>query len=221
MAKFEKVSKYADNENVIIPTRSTKGAAGYDFYVAEQVVVPSILDIQTKLGPRMINPETSLKELEELTKIWNCRPTLVPTGIKCKLDPGTYLELSVRSSTPLKYWLILANSVGVIDEDYYGNETNEGHIFFQVINLAPKPILLIPGDKIGQGIIKPYLLTEDDYAAGVRKGGFGSTSIDLDPHVPLPGYKYYDNPLIQFDTAGKPLNYQEIGDFPKGPEITC
>jgi dUTP pyrophosphatase len=60
--------------------------------------------------------------------------------LKCALDPNTYLELSVRSSTPLKYWLFMANSVGIIDADYYNNIDNEGEIFFQLINLSPYPI---------------------------------------------------------------------------------
>ena len=101
---------------------------------------------------------------------------MVSTGVKCQLDPGTYLELSVRSSTPLKYWLILANGVGIIDKDYYNNPSNEGEIYLQVINLSPFNVLIKKGEAIGQGIIKPYLTTEDDNASGERIGGFGSTS---------------------------------------------
>ena len=97
-------------------------------------------------------------------------------GVKCKLDPGTYLELSLRSSIPLKHWLLLANSVGVIDEDYYNNPDNEGEIFLQLINISPYPIVLRKGDRVGQGIIKPYLTVEGDEAAGIRTGGFGSTN---------------------------------------------
>jgi dUTP pyrophosphatase len=82
----------------------------------------------------------------------------------------------VRSSSPLKYWIILANSVGIIDADYYNNPDNEGHIYFQVINLTPFPIQLHKGDIIGQGIIHKYEVTEDDVASGERKGGFGSTN---------------------------------------------
>ena len=37
-------------------------------------------------------------------------------------------------------------------------------------------IILKKGEKIGQGIIKQYLTTEDDAATGDRLGGFGSTS---------------------------------------------
>jgi len=82
----------------------------------------------------------------------------------------------VRSSCPLKSWLILANGVGIIDSDYYNNPDNEGHIFLQLINLSPTNIILHKGDKIGQGIILPYFLAEGDAATAARAGGFGSTS---------------------------------------------
>ena len=87
-----------------------------------------------------------------------------------------YLELSVRSSTPLKHWIICGNSVGIIDADYCDNPDNEGEIFFQLVNLSPFAIQLKRGDKIGQGIIKSYQITDDDNATGERLGGFGSTS---------------------------------------------
>lgn len=60
--------------------------------------------------------------------------------------------------------------------DYCDNPDNEGEIFFQVINLAPFAIQLKRGDRIGQGIIKTYGVTDDDNAVGERKGGFGSTT---------------------------------------------
>lgn len=76
----------------------------------------------------------------------------------------------------MKYWLILANSIGVIDADYYNNPDNEGEIFLQMINLSPYDIKIQKGEAIGQAIIVPYLNTEDSTAAGERLGGFGSTS---------------------------------------------
>ena len=77
----------------------------------------------------------------------------------------------------MKYWIIMANSVGIIDADYYNNSDNEGEIFFQLINLSPVRIQLKRGDIIGQEIIKNYLTTEDDGAVGERTGGFGSTNV--------------------------------------------
>lgn len=178
MAKFEKVSRFNEID-LPLPVRKTAQSAGYDFVVAEDIVVPSYATMVYRMKSKT-NEETGVKsvtlnEASNIVKEAKAKVTLVSTGMKCQLDEGTYLELSVRSSCPLKHWLILGNSVGIIDADYYNNPDNEGEIFFQIINLAPFPIELKRGDAIGQGIIKPYLTTEDDAATGERTGGFGST----------------------------------------------
>lgn len=197
MIKFEKVSRLA-NADFNLPVRKTANSAGYDFEVAEDVVVPPYAEMMRFLSQRiaeiaMLNEENrikdedgkvtsvkvnpmDLKEFGDIAKTYGIKPTLVSTGVKCYLDPGTYLELSVRSSTPLKYWLILANSVGIIDADYVDNSDNEGEIFLQLINLGPAPIYLHKGDIIGQGIIKKFEVTDDDVAGGERTGGLGSTT---------------------------------------------
>lgn len=177
MIKFEKVSKFADVD-INLPQRKTSQSAGYDFEVAEDIVIPSCYSHFAKMrdeyGPYAI---FDLDGLAAITKRLGTKPTLVSTGMKCHLEPDTYLELSVRSSCPLKYWLIMGNSVGIIDADYCNNPDNEGEIFFQMINLSPYDIQLHKGDIIGQGIIKPYLVTDNDNATGARMGGFGSTSV--------------------------------------------
>ena len=178
MNKFEVVSAYAD-KGINIPTRATYAAAGYDFEVAEDIVVPSMEKMWYKaLGSTWEDHPRTLSEVAKFVKETKVKPTLVPTGIKCQLASDCYLELSVRSSTPLKHWLILANGVGIIDGDYYNNSDNEGHIYFQLINLSPFDIQLKKGDKIGQGIIKRFEVTDDDskYEKKERAGGFGSTS---------------------------------------------
>lgn len=176
--RFEKVSRFKDVD-LPIPNPATENAAGFDLMVAEDIVIPPYtmcknamlkeIDVMNSFKAMTLN------EVEQITKN-TYRPTLVSTGMKCKLDPDKYLELSARSSTPLKYWLIVANSVGIIDADYYNNPSNEGEIFVQVINLAPFPIQLKRGDKIAQGIIHSYYRTEDAIVGGQRTGGFGSTS---------------------------------------------
>lgn len=172
-AKFEKVSKYANHE-FAMPKRATMGAAGYDFVAAEDTIVPSFF----KICPEnvILAQPLSLDAISELTKKYKFKPTLVPTGVKCRLDESTYLKLVNRSSNPLKYWLILANGEGIIDADYYNNPDNEGSIYFQFINLSPWDIIINKGERIGQGIIEPYLRTEDDFTTEARIGGFGSTS---------------------------------------------
>ena len=75
----------------------------------------------------------------------------------------------------------LNNTVGVIDSDYF-NSDNEGHIFFKITNDSNegKTLEIKSGDAFAQAIFLPYGITYDDAAAGIRNGGFGSTSV---PHI--------------------------------------
>lgn len=186
MVKFQKVSRFTDID-LPLPTRATADSAGYDFVVAEDIVIPPYDFLRTKIQDDLFEKERhedfygfidplTLDDMASITKALKAKIPLVSTGMKCHLEPGQYLELSVRSSTPLKHWLIMGNSVGIIDADYCDNPDNEGEIFFQLINLSPFAIQLKRGDKIGQGIIKTYGVTDDDSATGERLGGFGSTS---------------------------------------------
>ena len=174
MIKFERVSKYPD---AVIPTRSTANSAGYDFTVAEDIIIPSYSNQMSEMVQwgRAGNIYT-LTEMANFTKQLKIKPILIPTGIKCSLDSNTYLELSVRSSTPLKHWIILANGVGIIDADYYNNPDNEGHIYFQIINLLPVPIKIQKGECFGQGILLPYYAGQEEAVTTTREGGFGSTN---------------------------------------------
>lgn len=194
-ARFEKISKYKDDEGIIIPYRKTADSAGYDFYCAEDTVIFPAVDIgagflaklSNKISANSENKEQALTEwlnknkyltLDEVAaynKEFYTKVDLVPTGIKCYLPHGYYLQLSVRSSLPLKHWLIMANGIGVIDADYYNNPDNEGHIYFQLINLGQYPIIIKKGDCFGQGIILPYNVTNEDNTTATRVGGFGST----------------------------------------------
>ena len=178
MAIFEKVSKYADAD-IAMPVRKTAQSAGYDMVAAEDYIIPSVWQMVAEakeLWPVADDEFVTMDLMSKFTKETGFKPTLVSTGMKCKLDPGSYLQLSVRSSSPLKYWLMMANGVGIIDADYYNNADNEGEIFFQIFNLSPFNIQIKKGEAIGQGIIMPWGITEDDVAMGERTGGFGSTS---------------------------------------------
>lgn len=171
MARFEVVSKYTD---INLPKRQTEFSAGYDFEVAKDIIIPSYLKMMNSISLSEKSVIT-LDEMARITKENKIKPSLIPTGVKCFLAEDEYLEIAVRSSCSLKYWLILANGIGIIDSDYYNNSDNEGEIFFQVINLSPIDIQLKKGDRIGQGIIHKYITTEDDAAVGKRIGGTGST----------------------------------------------
>ena len=131
MIKFEKITKYKDDEGVIIPSRKTAASAGYDFCAAADTIIPSydmlLSHFQNSLVSEEIKHFKSVEDVDKafnpialadfavLSKKYNFKPTLVPTGIKCQMPQDTYLQLSVRNSLPLKHWLILANGVGIID----------------------------------------------------------------------------------------------------------
>lgn len=178
MAIFERVSKYADAD-FVMPIRKTAQSAGYDFVAAEDYIIPSLQNMSKEAVQMWQVAEdeyVTLDMMSKFTKQSGFKPILVSTGVKCKLDPDQFLQLSIRSSSPLKYWLMLANGVGIIDADYYNNPDNEGEIFLQIYNLSPFNIQIKKGEAIGQGIILPYSVTEDDVVMGERTGGFGSTN---------------------------------------------
>ena len=89
------------------------------------------------------------------------------------MEDECYLLLN-RSSGPKKGFL-MANSVGLIDSDYYNNEGNEGHFYFSYFNCSDHDIEVKKGDVVGQVVFIKYLTTDGDQASGKRKGGFGST----------------------------------------------
>ena len=144
------VAKGFEDKEINLPVRRTKYSAGYDVEAAENCVVPAF-----KPG---------------------IAPTLIKTGIKAYMQDDEMLVLYNRSSNPKKKGLILANSVGIIDKDYYGNEDNDGHIMFAFYNIKEEDVTIKKGECIGQAIFQKYLLTDDDNAEGIREGGFGSTS---------------------------------------------
>lgn len=144
------VAKGFEDKGINLPERKTKCSAAYDIEAAEDVVVPSF-----KKG---------------------MKPTLVATGLKAYMQNDEVLYLMAKSSGFPKKGIQLSNCVGVIDGDYYGNETNDGHIMFSIINLKDEDLHIKKGDSIGQAMFTKYLCTDNDTATGIRKGGFGSTS---------------------------------------------
>lgn len=146
---FEVISEYLDKD-IHLPERKTKYSAGYDVEAAEDIVIPVYHE--------------------------GIKPTLIPTGLKAYCGRNECFLLLNRSSGPKKGFL-MANSVGLIDSDYYNNPGNEGHIFFSYFNCSDHDILVKKGDVVGQIIFIKYLTVDNDSANGIRVGGFGSTDL--------------------------------------------
>ncbi|GAB5051939.1 dCTP deaminase/dUTPase family protein [Pediococcus ethanolidurans] len=172
---FEIVSKYQD-KNLNLPYRSTNHAAGYDFEAATDFVLPSIWKGNFLKVLWALRHKQAVSETDLLNGSKDLKPFLVPTGIKAYMQDDEFLLAANRSSNPLKRNLILPNGVGIIDADYYNNDSNEGEIYFQLINMGLRDITIKKGERIGQGIFMPYLQADGkDEHATKRVGGFGSS----------------------------------------------
>lgn len=149
---FEQFKKDIDNDEVlydsyVVPTRSTKNSAGYDFKAISEF----------KLEPNQI-----LK---------------IPTGIKANMNSDEVLLLFVRSSMGFKYNVRMCNQVGVIDSDYYNNLSNEGHIWIALKNEGDKDFIVKKGEAFAQGVFTKFLTVDDEIKVeDDRNGGFGSTN---------------------------------------------
>ena len=165
IAKFEKISfkqfltdwqsEHPDDsedrireiyDSIRLPRRATAGSAGYDFFA------PAGFSLDPGQCTRIL------------------------TGIRARIDDGWVLKIYPRSGLGFKYRLQLNNTVGIIDCDYFYSD-NEGHILAKITHDSHdgKTLVLDAGAGFLQGIFLPFGITEDDEAAGVRNGGFGST----------------------------------------------
>ena len=131
-------------EAIPLPRRATAGSAGYDF------ICPA---------------EVTLAPGEAIT---------IPTGIRCEMQPGWVLMLFPRSGLGFKHQIRLANTVGVIDADYF-HAANEGHIMVRIVNGGDHAVRIAQGERFCQGIFLPHGLAEEDAVLADRTGGFGST----------------------------------------------
>ena len=127
-----------------LPRRATAGSAGYDF------ICPA---------------DVTLQPGEAIT---------ISTGIRCEMQPGWVLMIFPRSGLGFKHQVRLANTVGVIDADYF-HAANEGHIMVRIVNGGDHTVSIAKGDRFCQGVFLPHGLAEEEAVLSGREGGFGST----------------------------------------------
>jgi dUTP pyrophosphatase len=146
---FEIVSRITELDGFKKPRRGTKKSAGYDIFNNSNstIVIP-----QGTTGSK------------------------IPTGIKAYMPDDNVLLAVPRSSMGFSNSTRLANTIGIVDADYYNNPKNEGEIFVKL--RSPEVDLIIqPGEAICQVIFTNYYITDDDSetVGGDRVGGIGST----------------------------------------------
>ena len=125
--------KHPDVE-IQLPKRGSKGSAGYDICTPVDIVIP----------PYGISEA-------------------IQTDIKAYMLDDEVLEIYPRSSIGFKKGLMLINTVGIIDSDYFSNPDNDGNIGFKFKNLTDKEVVIEAGTRILQGIFKKYLVYYNIY----------------------------------------------------------
>lgn len=118
-------------------------------------------------GYDFYSPMSVTIQPNEMVMIW--------TDVKAHMYYDNALLIIPRSSMG-KQPIMIANTVGLIDSDYYDNESTDGNIGFRLLNLGNIPYEIKVGDRIGQGIFIKYGTVKDDNTTATRSGGFGSTN---------------------------------------------
>ena len=142
MRKFEKISFEQFKKDIgddielyneySLPKRMSKNAAAYDFF--------AIYDYTLNPG--------------EIKKI--------PTGIKAVFEDDEALILADRSSMGFKHNIRMCNQIGIIDSDYYNNDSNEGHMWIRIQNEGTEPYSVKKGQGMIQGMFIKYLTVDDE-----------------------------------------------------------
>lgn len=133
-------------EDAILPYRGSKYSAGLDLYACLPTRMP----------------------------IYPNETVMIPTGIACNFPKGYFGMMVVRSSVGAKRHLVLANQVGILDEDY------KGEIMMAIRNEGDSTQVIDHGERLAQMILLPYamfnLMEVDELSESERgEGGFGST----------------------------------------------
>lgn len=136
---------------------------------------------------KYINPPENFKRLEKIEQgdwidlyaaedisLEAGQSALIRLGVAMKLPEGYEAHLAPRSSTFKKWGVLVANSIGIIDESYCGNDDE-----WKLSVYATRTTTIAAGDKICQfRIIKKQPNIEFKtvtHLSDVNRGGFGST----------------------------------------------
>ena len=144
---FEFVSRVDGNPDYRLPMRGTEHAAAYDIF--------SPISFTIRPGEKI----------------------MVHTGVKSYFQPDEGLFIITRSGNGVKRRVNLPHSVGLIDADYYDNESNEGEIIVALVNDGDDEFSVNVGDRIAQCWFQKVLFADNDESIGTRQGGLGSTGM--------------------------------------------
>lgn len=98
----------------------------------------------------------------------------IPLGVSMELPAGYYAEVAPRSSTFKKWGILMANSIGIIDNDYCGDND-----IWHFAAYATRGVIIPKGTRIAQfRIVKkgePIEFEVVESLGNADRGGFGSS----------------------------------------------
>ena len=138
------------DQSLPVPTYQTEGSVAFDLYSREDLEIPAG---QIKL---------------------------IPSNVCMQIPAGFALLVCARSSAPRKKGLSKPHGIGVIDQDYCGDQDE---IMIQMYNFTSQVVQITKGERIAQGLIVPVVkavLHEVSEMSNPDRGGFGSTDENIE-----------------------------------------
>ncbi|MCG8917118.1 hypothetical protein L6E12_15110 [Actinokineospora sp. PR83] len=108
---------------------------------------------------------------------------VIPLNSIVKVPKGYFLLLAIRSSTPVKRGLILANGIGIVDPFFCGDQDE---IVMQLLNITSRPVTVKRGERLAQGMFiraESFRWNEVSSMGYQRDGGKGYDLADVDRAV--------------------------------------
>lgn len=133
------------DDTLLMPEYKTRGSVAFDLYSRINITVPP-------------------KELR-----------LIPLNVIIAIPEGHCIIMASRSSLPIKKGLTCANSIGIVDTDFCG-EQDEWR--FEAYNFTDSPVTVERGERIAQALLIKFEkaeITKVDSVHNVSRGGLGST----------------------------------------------
>lgn len=137
------------------------------FKVYKTDYMPPIRADKGSAGYDILSPVECVIQPNDVKLIW--------VDIKAYMLDDEFLGVYPRSSMG-KVLVSIPNSIGIIDQSYYGNNSNDGNIGVLLFNQGDTPFEIKKGQAIVQGIFQKYLTADVDLTKKeTRDGGFGSS----------------------------------------------
>ncbi len=133
------------NKSLPLPEYHTSGSVAFDFYARKETTIPA-------------------GKVEK-----------IPTGLIIQTPKNYGLIISARSSLMYKKGLLLSNGIGVIDQDYCGEDDE---ILISVYNTTNQDVKIAKQERIAQGMfmrIDTAEWQEVEKMNDPNRGGYGST----------------------------------------------